>query len=933
MKKLITGAVAAIAILLGFAACSGDLHENEVAPLYIEGVTSARVPMTKVSDTEQIYKFIYSKNLGGWHNTSASIEFKTMVDGGSDWSRDWGAPKDETVVLKVGDEEYTPLLNREADGVGGAGPGNIEVYDLVEGQEYTIRMQVDIATLSGKIRIEGLSVAAPDMEIIASTDANGKDAAKIPMTRGGTTYTYEFIAAKTVDLYFYFYCSALNTTYTVVEDSLGKYKLDPVKDSIQDAHGNNLNANGTVVTDDSYVLDVWKKARKVSILKNHKYSIKIEANDLAIGYTGTISYEEEMDDGKDGILKNAVLIGQWKYANNHDGDYAIKPTDKFVASDSTVEFKVLRYSDSDEMAFGSAVELKPGTDYAAYGAEKEVEYFTTQVIDDNKFSYKSAEKDMNALEKVKYIKVTGLTKGHTYGFKFEPANIENGKMKVSVAEFKELTLTEKIQGSVFKGGFNSGWSPVYTCKDFNDGVLEIKGLVNEKGGNEFECGIFEDVDESTYMFRNATIEWKDTDGEDYGTAVEFTEDAGDGKNAKIKGLAPNAKFDIKITTKEGKVYVAVKVAKDTDTRSNLEKFAANAKLKGEISFNNELPYAKKTEAADKKSVTLEYGPFRKADKGKWILTDGSVYYGSCKLGYVDLTGEKGTEVTLVADTSDDKKNEITDVTFTDDFYYIVIRATTDKDGKIDAVYAKIKPTKDSELPFVPFAKVYVAGSAPLTWGLGNEDAMTVSIVAEKAECKNYYYTFTAAATSLDFKVALENGWNDAYSNCQNADGEAKTILDAAPVEFEYANAKNACIEGLTVGEKYTMVIDTSSGKPKVSIVSGADVLFAIGNDDFGKWSWDTPIMMTPVDKGEWKYEFTATNAAAEFKFQTTCGGWHDEDTWNAQKEISVGDDYTEMKYQVGGGANTSATLTVGTKYVLSVKSINGKYNVKIATAE
>ena len=38
MKKLITGAITAIAILLGFAACSGDLHDNDVQPLYVVGI-------------------------------------------------------------------------------------------------------------------------------------------------------------------------------------------------------------------------------------------------------------------------------------------------------------------------------------------------------------------------------------------------------------------------------------------------------------------------------------------------------------------------------------------------------------------------------------------------------------------------------------------------------------------------------------------------------------------------------------------------------------------------------------------------------------------------------------------------------------------------------------------------------------------------------
>ncbi len=37
MKKLITGAVAALALLFGFASCSGDLHDDEKNPIDLSG--------------------------------------------------------------------------------------------------------------------------------------------------------------------------------------------------------------------------------------------------------------------------------------------------------------------------------------------------------------------------------------------------------------------------------------------------------------------------------------------------------------------------------------------------------------------------------------------------------------------------------------------------------------------------------------------------------------------------------------------------------------------------------------------------------------------------------------------------------------------------------------------------------------------------------
>lgn len=58
------------------------------------------------------------------------------------------------------------------------------------------------------------------------------------------------------------------------------------------------------------------------------------------------------------------------------------------------------------------------------------------------------------------------------------------------------------------------------------------------------------------------------------------------------------------------------------------------------------------------------------------------------------------------------------------------------------------PAADYEPP--KYAKVYLAGDAPLSWDIGKETAIAVNIVAEKEECKKYYYTFTAAGTSFKF---------------------------------------------------------------------------------------------------------------------------------------------------------------------------------------
>ena len=78
-----------------------------------------------------------------------------------------------------------------------------------------------------------------------------------------------------------------------------------------------------------------------------------------------------------------------------------------------------------------------------------------------------------------------------------------------------------------------------------------------------------------------------------------------------------------------------------------------------------------------------------------------------------------------------------------------------------------------------------------------------------------------------------------------------------------------------------------------------------------------------------KYEFKATDANAQCKFQTTCGGWNDAATWNAKAELTLNGAYVDMS-NGAGDPNTSATLEVGKTYVLSVKKSGDKYQVKIA---
>ena len=297
-------------------------------------------------------------------------------------------------------------------------------------------------------------------------------------------------------------------------------------------------------------------------------------------------------------------------------------------------------------------------------------------------------------------------------------------------------------------------------------------------------------------------------------------------------------------------------------------------------------------------------------------------------------GETPTPVVLTyykGDAGNDGKNAvITGLPYEANHKFrLTIKVIDAATKKVSVTCESLEDLDDSAYAPPAYNKVYLAGSAPLTWDLGKTNAIEAKIIAETETCTDYYYTFTAETETLDFKVALANGWGDAYSNNTEDALPNKTAVDAAPVEFSNANAKNAQITGLTIGKKYTIVISTASGKPAVSVVPGKDVFFAIGSTDFGNWDWKNCKTMTVAGAGEWKYEFKATDANPQFKFQTTCGGWNDAATWNAKAELTLNGAYVDMS-NGAGDPNTSATLEVGKTYVLSVKKSGDKYQVKIA---
>lgn len=138
MKKLITGAVAALALLFGFASCSGDLHDDEALQLpYIIGDMNDAGTDMLVNGNISTYTFTYDANWKAWGGGSGKMYFKLLkvIDG---WKTPgWGSTSEsDTAILTVNGDAVA--------GKQGGGQANFEATGLVNGKEYTIT-----ATTSG----------------------------------------------------------------------------------------------------------------------------------------------------------------------------------------------------------------------------------------------------------------------------------------------------------------------------------------------------------------------------------------------------------------------------------------------------------------------------------------------------------------------------------------------------------------------------------------------------------------------------------------------------------------------------------------------------------------------------------------------------------------------------------------------------------------
>lgn len=216
MKKLITGAVAALALLFGFASCSGDLHDSVVSNLYAEGdfctekdgdATKRIVfTMTKGSDTEQIYEFKYdASKMNAWGGGSGTLNFKITRDK-EGWAKDWGGKKDIAVELSVNSQEWLDLEGRDAVN---SNPGNIVLKDLADRNTYTLIVKYDAPSEKVSLKCVGAVTDYPILKAVITDDSEGSEltaalSKEVILTRTGKFYESElFVPTKDGSVSYY----------------------------------------------------------------------------------------------------------------------------------------------------------------------------------------------------------------------------------------------------------------------------------------------------------------------------------------------------------------------------------------------------------------------------------------------------------------------------------------------------------------------------------------------------------------------------------------------------------------------------------------------------------------------------------------------------------------------------------------------------------
>lgn len=221
MKKLLS-VFAAASVLFGFASCSGDLHDDSIKPLYIEGaMATTRTAITMIDDTTQEYEFTYESSMSSeWGSPAAGVAFK-FIKSAAAWTDDFGGKQDEPIYLNINDD----FVTLEARSGSNSNPGNVVIDNLTPGEKYKLIVDYDAANKIVKVKVTGAAIDFPNLELI------DEDGTKYPLTRSGSTYSYVWTPAEAGSVSFYatngyLYYGADGVIDTEIPDSANLITVD-----------------------------------------------------------------------------------------------------------------------------------------------------------------------------------------------------------------------------------------------------------------------------------------------------------------------------------------------------------------------------------------------------------------------------------------------------------------------------------------------------------------------------------------------------------------------------------------------------------------------------------------------------------------------------------------------------------------------------------
>lgn len=201
MKKLITGAVAALALLFGFASCSGDLHDVENTPytnatgkVYILGGISASTMNSDVEATKKAFADTQSYEVP---IEDGKIKFSFTYSGSDSWSARAGATAFAIVADATSNWDAANKMRwmTGADGIAVGSEGklslgsssNVKITGLSAGTQYNVEAELTAAGGTMKVT-QGLS--GVPFELVWLND-KGEATSATSITAGDSSFTYD----------------------------------------------------------------------------------------------------------------------------------------------------------------------------------------------------------------------------------------------------------------------------------------------------------------------------------------------------------------------------------------------------------------------------------------------------------------------------------------------------------------------------------------------------------------------------------------------------------------------------------------------------------------------------------------------------------------------------------------------------------------------